>query len=186
MERIRRIDPAEDAALKRLLCAVALSLLLHALVVTAAAHQAGEKGIAASHDQSASPQFSVLSASLRSTAANARFRARVQIQTTFLPDNEGGVAALDARYYVAGELDVLPVPRNPNRLRALAPVPGSLRLLALIDASGRVTDVSVFEAATSDAQVAAAVSGLRRLAFVAARKHGRPVRSEVVIELTGC
>ena len=184
MERIQRIDASEDAALKRLLCAIALSLLLHAFVVTVAANRARDNGTTASRDQPASPALSIFSASLRSTVANARLRARVPIQTVFPHSNEGGVAALDARYYGAGELDVLPAPRNPNRMRNVTPVSGWLRLRVLIDASGRVTDVSVFEAATSDAQVAASVSGIRRVAFVAARKHGRAVRSEVIVELT--
>jgi TonB family protein len=91
--------------------------------------------------------------------------------------------ALDPRYYPAQDLDVLPVPRKPIELRRDRAGRATVRLLVRIDASGRVTGVSVFESDAPREMDAAARQALLRTGFSAARKDGRAVRSEVVIEL---
>jgi TonB family protein len=91
--------------------------------------------------------------------------------------------ALDPRYYPAQDLDVLPVPRKQIELRRDRAGQATVRMLARIDASGRVTSVSVFESDASIVRNAAARQALLRTSFSAARKDGRAVRSEVVIEL---
>jgi TonB family protein len=58
-----------------------------------------------------------------------------------------------------------------------------LRLLTYIDASGRVTGVSVLESDVSEERNLVAQRALREADFNPARKDGRAVRSEVVIEL---
>ena len=183
MEHIDRTHPAETAAQKRLLYALALSLVLHAFVVTTGGIRARDNGFAEAIHPSRLPLFPALFVSLEGMAMGAASQAHMPFQTNAAVRNKGGIVVPDAHYYAVNELDVLPAPRNPDRMLGLAPSSGSVRLLVLIDASGRVTGVSIFDAETSASQAAAAASGMRRFAFVAARKHGRPVRSEVVIEL---
>lgn len=106
----------------------------------------------------------------------------------------------DPRYYSVEELDVLPIPREPIRsgkntgsfesgsIATGSISTGSIRtvqLLAQIDASGRIVGLSALGSDTEQTQLAAALHALSGTSFKAARKDGQPVRSEVVIELTG-
>ena len=182
MERIDRVDPAEDAALKRLLFAIALSLLMHAVVVAAGGNWL-DTGSTALHDQLPSPPVAALSVSLQNGTTPPGFRSWIPVSVSPLPGVFVGAEVLDARYYSIEDLDVLPVPREPIRMPNATPASGVLRLLTRIDASGRVTGVSVFDSGANEAEITAAINAMRGSAFFAARKHGRPVRSEVVIEL---
>ena len=183
MERIDRVDPAEDAALKRLLFAIALSLLMHAVVVAAGGNQLRDSSVTALHDQFPSPPVTALSVSLQNGTTPPGFRSWIPVSVSHLPGVFVGAEVLDARYYPIEDLDVLPVPREPIRMPNATPASGVLRLLTRIDASGRVTGVSVFDSGANEAEITAAINAMRGSAFFAARKHGRPVRSEVVIEL---
>ena len=101
-------------------------------------------------------------------------------------DRLGAASSLDTpdpRYYVVEELDVLPTPRGPIRLRQGASVLGKVRLLARIDASGRITSVSVLNSGRPERHNTAALQALRDTPFDAALRNGQPVRSEVMVEL---
>ncbi len=181
MERIEPTDPAGFAARKRLLFAIALSCFAHAWAV----YPGLERATQTINSHILSPRTGALAVSLQSS---------VPISGAWLgkppgPDLDLTVAnalrAPDARYYKVEELDVLPVPRQPIRMPQAVRVSGSVRLLTRIDASGRVIDVSVFDSGAHAVQNAVMVEAMRRCAFYAARKNGRPVRSEVVIELPG-
>jgi TonB family protein len=92
------------------------------------------------------------------------------------------VETIDPTYYAAEELDVFPAP-----LRPIGPLgkhaTGYVRLLTRIDASGRVTATRIFDSSGTDGEDNTAMAAIGRTIFSAARKNGRKVRSEVVIEL---
>jgi TonB family protein len=182
MERFDQVDPAEDAALKRLLFAAALSLLLHGVVVWFVGDRVRDNDAPASQAHVVSPRFAVVGASLQiSVAADS-----LPETASKSPRRPGAISDFetpDPRYYPVEELDEFPVPRQPIRPTGAFPLSGAVRLLTRIDASGRVTDVSIFDSEASGAENSAAIDALRRSAFFAARKQGRAVRSQVVIEL---
>ncbi len=94
-----------------------------------------------------------------------------------------GLAAPDPHYYPVEQLDVLPTPRRPITVLRATAAPASVRLLTRVDASGRVTGVFAFDSNAADERQRQAREALLDTPFRAARKDGRPVRSEVVIEL---
>lgn len=92
----------------------------------------------------------------------------------------------DLVHYPAKELDVYPRPVN----RITAPYPeiplhsgigGSVILLALIDETGRVTDVSVVDATPEGVFEESARRGLQATTFLPAQKGGRAVRSRILV-----
>ena len=92
------------------------------------------------------------------------------------------VETVDPTYYEVDELDVFPGP-----LRSI-PFAGKtaaryVRVAARIDASGRVTGTRIFDSGATESENAAAMAAISRTSFSAARRNGRKVRSEVVIEL---
>ncbi len=92
------------------------------------------------------------------------------------------VETLDPTYYQVNELDVFPAPLNPIRpVGELAT--GYVRVLARIDASGRVTGTRIFDSSATETEDALAMLAVSRTLFAAARRNGRKVRSEVVIDL---
>lgn len=95
------------------------------------------------------------------------------------------VDAPDPRFYGAAELDVLPTPRTPIRLPRDLVEFGEVRLLAHIDASGRVVGFAGEESGGNRQQNNAAREAVRVTPFNAALRNGRPVRSQVMIELAG-
>lgn len=190
MERLKAVDPAGIAAAKRLSLAIGLSVLVHAWVASYAFGRPGDGAMGLTHMGPTpihvlSPHIDVLTASLqdRVSVADASYANAPGAQRHRRAIN--ALVAPDARYYTVDELDVLPVPRQSIRLPQSARGAGSVRLLTRIDASGRVTDVRIFDSAADAVQDAAAVETMRRSVFSAARKYGRPVRSEVVIDLPG-
>jgi TonB family protein len=185
MERIRRTDAGGLAALKRLLFAIALSVLVHAWAVSFGLDRLRHGAEQAADTSIASPLTGGLVVSLQSTVSMPEATPGNVPEPVLERSAVSVVAAPDARYYTVEELDVLPVPRQPIRLPQAARVSGSIRLLARIDASGRVIDVTVYDSGADAAHNAAAVGAIQRCIFFAARKYGRPVRSEVVIDLPG-
>ena len=95
------------------------------------------------------------------------------------------VDAPDPRFYSAAELDVLPTPRTPIRLPRDVVKFGEVRLLAHIDASGRVVGFAGAESDVNAQHNEAALEVVRETPFNAALRNGRPVRSQVMIELAG-
>ena len=185
MERIHQIDRDQNAAIQRLLLAVALSLLLHGIAVWFGPGRVSMDKATEWHAHLVSPRAPAFSASLQHSASVPDLRPALVPSSGDRPGPVSRLEAPDPRYYPVEELDVLPIPRRPIELAETGPMSGQVRLLTRIDASGRVTGVSVFDSGAPDAQNAAAINALRRAAFSAARKAGRLVRSEVVIELAG-
>ena len=183
MERITQIDPDEHAAIQRLLLAVALSLSLHAVVVWLGKGSVGVEIAPALQAQLVSPRAAGFSASLRSRGVEPEAQSYVASRPGSKVNALGRLETPDPRYYPVEELDVLPFLRQPIGFPEHLPMTGRIRLLARIDASGRMTGVSVFDSDAADIENAHAVDALYRSVFSAARKEGRPVRSQVVIEL---
>jgi protein TonB len=91
---------------------------------------------------------------------------------------------IDPVYYAVRELDVYPMPLSALRLERTA-VPGAkVRVLALIDETGRVTRAEIFEAQPPGVLDEAALQAVRAARFSPARKDGHAVRSRVLIELS--
>jgi TonB family protein len=178
VERINQTDPGRKVAIERLSCAIALSLLLHLAVGWFTPAGAGVHA-SSSRDLFVIPRISVLSASLQ---ADPMFG-----QVSPLPAHAvhvvSGIDSPDPRFYPARELDILPRLREPVCLGQEAAASTPVRVLARIDASGRPTRVSVYDSEATEAQNAAALRALGRATFTPARKEGRAVRSEVVVEL---
>lgn len=113
-------------------------------------------------------------------------RTRRQAQ---LGDNPArGALAADSTYYSARDLDVYPVLLVPLALyypeRALSENrAGRARAVVTIDAAGRVQQVSVEESDPPGYFEEAARKTLEGALFSAARRHGLPVGSRVVITL---
>lgn len=183
MERINAVDRAGIAAKKRLLLAIGLSLLVHVWAASYGIGRLGNGATAPIHLHVLLPHIDALMASLRDRVLVA------EASSANVPGAQpqrravNALLAPDARYYTVDELDVLPVLRQPIRMPQSARVAGSVRLLTRIDASGRVTDVRIFDSGADAVQNMAAVEAMRRSAFFAARKYALPVRSEVVIDL---
>jgi TonB family protein len=182
MQRIDRVDPAEHAALKRLLFAAALSLLLHGVVVWFVGDRVRDDNAPALHAHVWLPRLAAFAASLQNSVA-ADSRPETASRSLRRPGAISNFEAPDPRYYPVEELDELPMPRKPIQPMGAFPLSGAVRLLTRIDASGRVMEVSIFDSEASGVENSAAIEALRRSAFFAAHKQGRPVRSQVVIEL---
>jgi hypothetical protein len=181
MERIKRVDADAQAAARRVTLAALLSLLLHAgLMFVGPQPLAGMPASGAPLRVATLPPGSLSATLLPGQAAAVSPVAPLQTARAPLGWN---VETPDARYYPAEELDVLPVPRRAARLAALSAGSERLRLLARIDASGRIVALELFDSTVAAASEQAAMAALRQTVFAPARRAGRSVRSEVVIEL---
>ena len=194
MQRINRADPGHQAAAQRLSIALILSLSVHAAVVWAVPGRGGGADL---------PDFLARIDSIQKWSFNATLlpdTSAFDVNTSERSSTETAGAAgrfdtPDPHYYSAEELDVLPTPRGPIRIRqepaaleAAALATGSLnsvRLLARIDASGRIVGLYARDSDSTKHHNAAVLRVLSDTPFNAARKDGRPVRSEVVIEFAG-
>ena len=184
MQRVSRVRE-RDAAMQRLLLALVLSVLLHVIFVGVTSDR--KHAVTGS---ALDVQISLPGSVTATAALHAELLHRQSVQPPALPEHVPLWAWAffgqypDSHYYAAADLDVLPVPRRPIRLPEGRSTTGAFRLLARIDASGRVVDVSVFDADSTQPVVADAMAVLRATPFLAARKADRAVRSEVVIELS--
>jgi len=101
-------------------------------------------------------------------------------------NDAGGIAPADATYYPARELDVYPAllapltVRYPERER---PHTGRALVMLLVDAAGKVNDVTVVESDPPGRFEEAARETFQAAVFSAARRNGMPVRSRVLIHL---
>ncbi len=192
MQRINRTDPVSQAAAQRLSIALTLSLVVHAAGVWMVPGRGDDSDLPEVLAQVVPPRMFTFSASLLPVASTSNVSANQRSQVA-AAGGAGRVDAHDPRYYGVDELDVLPTPRGPIRLRQEAGLlgtgsiengaTGKVRLLARIDASGRITGLFRWGSDTAEQHYAAALQALGDTPFNAARKDGRPVRSEVVIEL---
>lgn len=184
MQRLNRIDPSAEAANRRLTMALALSLVVHAMLLWAAPFRGNDSN---SLDFAAGlvlPRFSTLSATLVATVSTPDTDPHTRLR-----DGRSKVVnrvdAPDSRFYAAAELDVLPTPRTPIRMPRDLVGFRKVRLLAHIDASGRVVGFAGEESDGNRQQNRAALEAVRATSFNAALRNGRPVRSQVMIELAG-
>jgi TonB family protein len=181
MERIARRDPLERAAAQRLLLAGALSVSLHgaaAWFVSGAVSQTDASNLRV---HIAAP-FAGSLAALSTAGRQAETMPLPTLNPGRFSNGFSADETLDPTYYPVGELDVLPAP-----LGAIPPLDGLaegyVRVLARIDASGRVTGTRIFDSSATESENAVAMLAISRTPFAAARRNGKMVRSEVVIEL---
>lgn len=182
VQRINRTDPVSHAATQRLLIAVTLSLLLHAIVLSVTPGRGSDSNVPDVAGHVVLPRKFTLSASLLTN----QYAFDKDLVSSQRDDRFGATSSLDTpdpRYYAVEELDVLPVPRGPIRLRQSTSALGKVRLLARIDASGRIVSVSVLDSDRTERHNTAALQALRDTPFDAALRNGQPVRSEVMVEL---
>jgi TonB family protein len=93
----------------------------------------------------------------------------------------------DPTYYPARELDVYPALAAALDLRPLndaRDLKGRALLLVLIDAQGLVDEVSVVEPGPAAQFEEAAKHALREARFTPALKHGRAVRSRILVDIS--
>ena len=95
----------------------------------------------------------------------------------------------DPTYYAARELDVYPALTAALDLRrassnGAADMNGRVVLLVLIDAEGRVDDVSVVDAQPAGLFDEEAQRALRAVRFKPALKHGRAVKSRIHVHIS--
>jgi protein TonB len=90
---------------------------------------------------------------------------------------------VDPVFYAARELDVYPVPLEPLRAPAALETRGWVRVLAMVDETGSVTQAEIFDSEPPAVLDGAALAAVRAARFTPARKDGRAVRSRVLIEL---
>jgi periplasmic protein TonB len=95
----------------------------------------------------------------------------------------------DSRYYSARELDIYPAPVValvvPYPPKAAAEgVAGHALLTLTLDATGKVTDVTIMESAPAGYFEEDAVQTMRSTRFTPAYKGGRAVKSRIVVALS--
>jgi hypothetical protein len=92
--------------------------------------------------------------------------------------------APDPHYYPARDLDTYPRPLTPLRLdRPTGELSGEVRLEILIDEYGVVRDVVLVQPARSRGSEEGLRATLAATPFMPARRHGRPVRSRILLSL---
>ena len=180
MERIDRHDPLEQAAILRLLLAGALSISLHGVAAWFVPGPVFQASVSTVRMHIVAPFADSLAARTRAgPQAEPMPRA---LDSRRLRHGFASVETLDPTYYQVDELDVFPAPLNPIR-PAGKRATGYVRVLARIDASGRVTGTRIFDSSATEADDTLAMLAISRTLFAAARRDGTKVRSEVVIEL---
>lgn len=180
----------------RVLWAVAASLLVHALLLTASAG----RGDGPWTELPRGPWPVTLHASLLNAGADGVtiHAPAPETASTGSPapgetatDNSYGIPiglAEPLRYHPARELDVRPQIRNqiepqfPRNAMEQGQT-GTVRLRILIDAQGRVDGVSAPGRDLSDAFAAAAIAAFRDARYTPGIKNGVPVPSEVFVEV---
>ena len=181
MERIQRHDPSENAAILRLLLAVAVSIALHCAAAWFL------PGVVSSDRDSMLPTHIVAPLTQSSDTPSrplslSELVFMTAIDSTRRQSGLASVETVDPTYYPAEELDVFPALRRPFGA-SVRPANGYVRVLVRIDASGRVTATRIFDSKAGGSDDTAAMSAVSRALFAPARKAGRNVRSEVVIEI---
>ena len=181
MERIDRHDPLQQAAILRLLLAGALSISLHGVAAWFVPGPVFRTSVSTVRAHVVAP-FADSLAALSSAGSQAEPMTLPALDSRRLRSGFASVETLDPTYYQVDELDVFPAPLNPIRsVGKLAT--GYVRVLARIDASGRVTGTRIFDSSATETENTLATLAVSRTLFAAARRNGRKVRSEVVIEL---
>ena len=181
MERIDRHDPLQQAAILRLLLAAAVSISLHGVAAWFVPGPVFHAQTSIVRAHIAAP-FADSLASMSGARPHAGSTPEPVLERGRRPDGLASVDSVDPTYYRVDELDVFPAPRSPI-LPLDEPASGYIRVLARIDASGRVTATRIYDSRATAAEEILAMRAISRTLFVAARRNGQRVRSEVVIEL---
>jgi protein TonB len=212
MERITRHDEVAAAAAGRIGLALLASAALHVLVIgrveVGTPRQAdAQVSIRARLDVHSSPaarpaarvqapgQSSPVAAAIpadlppviEQPAAGAQIDYDIPARSSLEADAQPQPikAPVDPVYYAARELDVYPGLMEPLRAgpALAATTQARVRVLALVDDTGAVTQADVFDSEPAGIFDDAALEALRAARFSPARKDGRAVRSRVLIEL---
>lgn len=181
MERLNRRDPSQHAAILRLLLAVAVSVSLHAAAAWFVPGPVFPSSVSTVRAHIVVP-FAETMATPSRTVSQVELMPVLALNSSRLRNGFGSVETVDPTYYSVDELDVFPAPLLPIRPVG-KPTTGYVRVLVRIDASGRVTATRIFDSGATKRQDVAAMLAISRASFTAARRNGRKVRSEVVIEL---
>jgi TonB family protein len=181
MERITRHDPSEHAAILRLLLATAVSISLHGAAAWFLPGPVSSGGESTLRAHITVPFADSLEMPLRTAPHSESMPVPLLKSRRFL-NGFASVETIDPTYYGVDEVDVFPAPLRPIGSAGI-PVTGYVRVLVRIDASGRVTATGIFDSSVTFSEDNAAMLAISRTLFTAARKNGRNVRSEVVIEL---
>ena len=181
MERIDQADPLGQAAILRLLLAGALSISLHGIAAWFVPGPVFQTRVSTVQAHVVTPFADSWAAQL-GAGTQAESMPLPALDSRRLRNGFASVETLDPTYYQVSELDIFPAPLDPIRpVGKLAT--GYVRVLARIDASGRVTGTRIFDSSATETEETAATLAVSRTVFAAARRNGRKVRSEVVIEL---
>ena len=181
MERIDRHDPLEHAAMLRLLLAAALSISLHGVAAWFVPGPVFHTNVSAMRAHVVAP-FADSLAALPSAGPQAESMPLLDLNSRRLHNGFASFETLDPTYYQVSELDVFPAPLSPIRPAGKLAT-GYVRVLTRIDASGRVTGTRIFDSSATETEDTVATLAVSRTIFAAARRNGKKVRSEVVIEL---
>ena len=181
MERIDRHDPLGQTAILRLLLAGALSISLHGIAAWFVPGPVFQTGMSTVRAHVVAP-FANSLAALSSAGTPAESMPLPVLDSRRSRNGFASVETLDPTYYQVSKLDIFPAPLDQIRpVGKLAT--GYVRVLARIDASGRVTGTRIFDSSATETEETLATLAVSRTLFAAARRNGRKVRSEVVIEL---
>ena len=214
MRRVRRQTRQSQAIDRRLTLAILFSVALHVALLSGLTPQAGNPAIThpvpiqarlmPSRTTPPDRPRTLAKADLDSraaatpdplpVAANPEQPGDADRQTQFpAPDAALQVAGLpqapDPVHYAVKDLDVF-----PQLQAALHPgypetalqekIPGNVTLLVLVDEAGRVTSVSVVDAAPQGVFDDSARQALYSAAFMPAQREGRTVRSRILINVS--
>ena len=205
MERITRPDPVSVAAVRRIGLALLLSAALH-LILMLRLEPGGPVGgnlpdalharldlrpapagatsprirtpLTRSPPPAGTPTESAAPLPVEQPGADVE----TQVPPAPEPVGESVHVPVDPVYYAARELDVYPVPLERLQGPAVA-ASGWVRVLAMVDETGAVTQADVFDSDPDNVAAEAALQAVRAARFSPARKGGRAVRSRILIEL---
>lgn len=213
MRRLRREVTQFGAAESRLTLAIAFSAALHAGLIWSLAPQTGNRGLArpvpiqarvVQSEPAPAPTRPLPRPILRSPGAHEPIPLPVAAETAHAADAIPGAQSPDAEtklelpglpeapdlvHYAAKDLDVFP--QLQAALRPDYPqsalqqkIPGTVTLLVLVDEAGRVSGVSVVDAAPQGLFDDSAQQALAGAAFMPAQREGRKVRSRILVNVS--
>jgi protein TonB len=183
----------------RVLGAIAVSLLVHALLLTASAGRGDGGGPAQQEGRPLPPLFASLQPESSPAATLAAQQpappaetdpatAATSFERAGAGDGSPIGLAPPSRYYPARELDIRPQIRNqvePAYPRSAFEQgqAATVQLRILIDSQGRIDQVRALDREAGDPFAAAAIAAFRDARYTPGYKNGVPVPSEIVIEV---
>ena len=196
MVAVRHSALQRDVPARRMLMALAVSLLAHFLMVgnwggSGAAHtmvtvlaplQARLELLPESLPPSAEAGIPPVTAVPQPVASSPRLPAAAPVAAVEPPSPAGAAAdGPDLRFYLARELDQYPTPLTALSLDDGRGIAGGARLWVSIDQAGRVVDVAVIDADPPGEFERLVHERVLATRFVPARRDGRPVKSRILL-----